>query len=120
MITEIVLNELVHGLNGNDGLMREHMRIAKVMAKKQRYQVLIMEQTRNRHKGKVEITYIRLTTRLMDWDNHCASFKHLGDALVKAGVITDDKPSVVISFIPVQRKVKTRKQHRTIIRIEDA
>ncbi len=119
MTTYIILEELVHGLNGDEGLMREHMRIAKVMEKKRRYLILIMESTRNRHKGKVEITYIRRTTRLMDWDNHCASFKHIGDALVKAGVIIDDKPSVVVKFIPEQVKVATRKEHQTIIRIED-
>lgn len=69
--------------------------------------------------GAVVITYARYTNKQMDWDNHCASFKHIGDALVKAGIIKDDNPKIIIEFIPKQFKVKTREEERTLIIIED-
>lgn len=96
----------VPGLNGSDGLIREHYRKAK--ERKVRYLILLLHQNQTRFKGKVEITYTRYTTRLMDWDNHCASFKHLGDALVKIGIIEDDNPNIIVKFDPKQVRVKHR------------
>ena len=57
-------------------------------------------------------------SRLMDWDNFAASFKHLGDALVSTGVILDDKPAIVVRFETVQIKVP-RKFQRVVIEITD-
>ena len=114
----ITINELVPGLNGKDGLMRASWKGRK--AKKQKYMLMIMAQTRNKFPGKVVITYIRYTCQLMDWDNHCASFKYVGDALVDAKVIKDDNPSIIIEFKVEQIKVPTRAEQRTQIIIEDA
>lgn len=100
----------VPGPNGDDGLIREHYRDAKI--RKDRYQILLLAQKQPKLKGKVVIVYTRYATRLMDWDNHCASFKHLGDSLVKIGTIEDDSPKIVIEFAPEQRKVKTKKRKR--------
>ena len=55
----------------------------------------------------------------MDWDNFSASFKHIGDALVKAGVIQDDNPQIIVDFLPKQVKVSKRKQQRVEIIIKD-
>ena len=54
----------------------------------------------------------------MDWDNFSASFKLIGDALVMAQIIKDDKPEIVTQFLPKQFKCKQKDQHVQII-IED-
>ena len=114
--TTILIKGIVHGMNGKNGLIREHFRTAK--RKKELYKVLIKSQTKNEHKGKVKIRYIGYKSILMDWDNFAASFKHLGDALVGCKVIVDDKPAIVQEFIPEQIKCK-RKDQRVVIIIED-
>jgi hypothetical protein len=103
----------IPGLNGNDGLIREHYR--KAMQRKDNYYYLLLTQNQPKFKGEVEIIYTRYTTRLMDWDNHCASFKHIGDALVKIGTIEDDNPKIVVKFIPKQVKVSSKKEECVII-----
>jgi hypothetical protein len=55
----------------------------------------------------------------MDWDNFAASFKHIGDSLVAAGVIVDDKPAIVTEFLPNQIKISKRDQQRIEVIIED-
>jgi len=117
MITKIVIKGIVHGLNGKHGLIREHFRTAK--RKKEMYTLLIKGQTNNKHKGKVVIKYIGYKIVLMDWDNFAASFKHLGDCLVAAGVIVDDKPAIVTKFLPDQVRVRKRDLQRVEIIIED-
>jgi len=116
MITEVVIKGVIPGLNGKQGLIREHFRNAK--KRRDLYKVLISAQTKNRHKGKVIIRYIGYKTILMDWDNFAASFKHIGDALVSNKVIKDDKPAVVIQFLPEQIKCK-RIEQKVVIIVED-
>jgi hypothetical protein len=53
----------------------------------------------------------------MDWDNLCASFKVIGDALVANGIIEDDNPEIVVEFRPHWRKAKNNKDLITIIEI---
>lgn len=117
MKTEIKIYEKIPGLNGSDGLIREHFHLAK--KRKTRYAYTMISQTRNRHKGPVKITYTRYGIKLMDWDNMCASFKHLGDALVLSGIITDDNASLVKKFYPHQVKIRHRKDQKVVIEIED-
>lgn len=117
MITVIKIKGVIPGLNGDKGLIREHWATAKKSRTK--YKVLMMEQSRNRHKGRVRIEYNAFAVELKDWDNHAASFKHLGDALVDAKIIKDDKPSIVIRFITDQIKVDTKKEERVQIIITD-
>jgi len=107
----------VPGLNGDDGLIREHYRSA--IARKDMYYILLLSQKQPKLKGSVKVIYTRYTTRLMDWDNHCASFKHLGDSLVKIGIIEDDNPNVIKEFIPKQVKVKTKKEEMITIEIKE-
>jgi len=116
MTTEIVIQGLIPGLNGSQGLIREHFMAAK--KRRTLYKVLIRSQTNNRHKGKVTIRYIGYKSILADWDNFAASFKHIGDALVSNNVIKDDKPAVVIQFLPEQVKCK-RIEQKVVIIIED-
>lgn len=114
----ITLDFLTPGLNGSDGLIRGHFFAAK---KRKDALYVIMRSWRNKgfvFSGKVKIEYIRYSNRLMDWDNAAASFKHIGDAMVMAGIIKDDNPAVVVEFIPRQFKVK-KAEERTEIVITD-
>lgn len=116
MITKLVLDELPPGLNGNEGLIREHWAARK--KRKDRYFIKLRSQTLNRHLGTVRIIYTRYTSSFMDWDNAAASVKLILDSLKDAKIIIDDKPSIVIEFTPRQIKVK-RDQQRVEIIIED-
>lgn len=80
--------------------------------------VLIMEQTRNRHWGKVTLCYVRHHSNFMDWDNFGASFKLAGDALVQAAVIKDDSPKIIHDFFPKQHKCR-KPENRIVIQIKD-
>jgi len=42
-----------------------------------------------------KLTFIRCSSKELDWDNLITSFKHVLDGLTEAGVILDDKPSVI-------------------------
>lgn len=114
------IDGLVAGLNGDKGLMRSHWSNTK--KQKDLYQMIIADHVREnkvrRHEGKVTIQFIGYKSVLMDWDNFCSSFKHIGDALVKSKIIVDDKPSVVIQFIPQQIKCK-RVEQKVIVIIKD-
>ncbi len=111
--TKIVILGIIPGLNGDDGLIRQNFRAAKKA--KTKYAWIIASQTKNKHKGAVSITYIGYKSRLMDWDNFTASFKHLGDALVECKVITDDNPKIVQIFEPKQIKSRVAEQRAEII-----
>ncbi len=120
--TESVLkiDGLVAGLNGDKGLMRSHWSNTK--KQKDLYGMIIKDHLREnkmrKHEGTVSIQYIGYKSVLMDWDNFCSSFKHIGDALVAANISTDDNPSVVIEFIPQQVKCK-RVEQKVIVIIKD-
>lgn len=105
------------GLNGDDGLMRQHW--SEIEKTKKIIKAYILKQCLGiKFTGKVNITYTRYAFQLMDWDNHCASFKHLGDCLVDCGILIDDKPEVIINFNPKQVKVNRSETFYTTILIE--
>lgn len=79
----------------------------------------VKQQTRNRHSGEVIVTFHRKACKLMDWDNFSGSFKLVGDSLVKSGVVVDDKPEVIVEFIPRQTRVKKKVDEVVFITIED-
>lgn len=115
------IDGLIAGLNGDKGLMRSHWSNTK--KQKDLYKLIIGDHLREnkvrKHEGKVTIQYIGYKSILMDWDNFCSSFKHIGDALVEKEIIKDDKPSIVTQFIPQQIKCK-RDEQKVIIIIKDA
>lgn len=117
MRQRIEVDEIAPGLNGSDGLIREHYQAKK--RRQERYQWLIRQQRPKKHKGKVRLTYIRKCVRKMDWDNLAASFKHWGDALTALEIIKDDNPDVIVDFRPKWEKAKGYKTQATIIEIED-
>jgi len=116
----IEIHGVVAGLNGPEGLMRGHW--TKIKKIKDLYCTIVRQhlaegKARN-HEGKVRVKYIGYKTMFMDWDNYCASFKHIGDSLVKEGIITDDSPKVIIEFVQQQIKCK-REDQKVVIIIED-
>jgi Holliday junction resolvase RusA-like endonuclease len=119
MKTLLLFPFLTPGLNGKDGLIRQHW--AKRKKKMDYYQWLIRTQSTSHHKQCVVITYTRFCTKgnFMDWDNHGASFKLWGDALKHQGIIADDSPNVIIELKLRQIAVKHNPEQRTEITIED-
>lgn len=111
---------IVAGLNGSKGLMRGHWSNTK--KQKDLYCQIIKDELTagklRRHEGKVKVTYIGYKSALMDWDNFCASFKHIGDSLVKQKIIKEDNPKIVVEFIPKQMKCK-RIDQKVIVIIQD-
>ena len=97
-------------------LLREHW--AERKKRVDALQWLIREQTINMHSGPVRITFTRYAHQLQDWDNHCASFKLIGDALVKQGIIVDDKPTIVKEFLPKQEIVKKAHEKKITVLIQ--
>ena len=121
MTTTLVINEVVKGLNGRRGLMNTHWSVLHKL--KRKYQLLFMSQTRNKHKGHVEVKMTRYYAGLpMDEsDNLPSTAKLLMDAAKKAGIIADDSPQFLklAEGYPKQVKVATRKEQRTEIVITD-
>lgn len=113
----LVIPGIVQGMNGSKGLMRGHW--SGIKKQKELYCTIIAEHLRKKevreHVGPVVINYIGHKSALMDWDNFCASFKHIGDSLVKMKIIKEDNPKVVIKFIPEQIKCKRQEQKVSVI-----
>lgn len=111
---------IVAGLNGSNGLMRQHW--SKRKKQKEYYQMIINDHIKQgkarKHTGPVEVQYIGYKSRFMDWDNYASSFKDVGDSLVKTGIIEEDNPKIVKTFIPKQIKCK-RNEQRVVIIIKD-
>ena len=101
-----ILNKLVPGMNGSDGLLREHWTNRK--KRKLKYMNIFRSQVKCIYKGTVSIDYVRYCCRFMDWDNMGASFKCVGDALVGLGILGDDGPEVIRYFRLEQKKVHRR------------
>ena len=117
-VMKFTLPYLTPGLNGKEGLIRQHFHSAGKAKEKIAWDIRAQRPPNLRPIAEpVRVTYIRYASHLMDWDNACSSFKHIGDALQKAGVLADDSPEVIAEFVPVQVKCKM-KDRRTEIIIE--
>ena len=117
MKTIIVIPERVPGLNGPDGLIREHYRPAK--KRKDRYLIYCLSQKKGSHKGIVTVKAVRHSIKLMDWENLWSSFKHIMDAIVDAHIIKDDDPTIIINFSVSQVKISKRVDKKSVVIIED-
>ncbi len=113
----IEIPEVAPMLNGSSGLKRMHWTKYRDLLEK--WTLLIRAKTKEKIKGRVSIAYVRSSVRAPDWDNLCASFKPIGDALVKNGVIEDDNPEIVVEFKPQWRKAKNNKDLKTTIIIRE-
>jgi len=110
----IVIDELTPSLN-----KWQRMHWAKRAEIKEQWQWLIKAEKPKKHDGSVAITYTRVSTQPMDLDNAAASFKAIGDALVKCGVVEDDSPDVITSLTTQWQKAESQKQQRSIIELKD-
>ena len=109
------------GLNGKDGLMRMHW--GQVEREKESA-ILRLSAALGRRRPRFDRCRIRYTrfygaaNHEMDWDNFGASFKLLGDALVKTKVLPDDGPRFVRSLDLRQACVRRRKEEGVRIELE--
>jgi hypothetical protein len=71
--------------------------------------------------GRVSIEYHAYRVQLMDKDNHHGSFKLVGDALVKLGIIRDDSPRIIDEELShyLQEKVSHYTDQRIEVTITD-
>lgn len=117
-VLEFTIPYLTPGLNGSDGLLRQHFRFRK-LAKTKLVVLLLSQRTPGNDplKGPLRVEYIRFCHQLMDWDNVGASFKNIGDALTNAGIIIDDNPKVVRDLVNVQKQIPKKEKERIVIRI---
>lgn len=96
------------GLNGQCGLIRMHW---TAKSKLTDAWVQILSEARGGSKTTFKqcaVVFTLFVTRLWDWDNCSASFKLVGDGLVKSGVLSNDSPAVIKSFKTEQVKVKDK------------
>lgn len=113
----VTLPRLLPGLNGSNGLMRQHYReAAKVKdellawVKQQRFPTF--------GDSRVVVTCTRhYCGNAMDFDNAASSFKHLLDALVKAGVIADDGPKTIEAMTFRQVRCEGRKAQKMTVEV---
>lgn len=110
----IILKGLSPGMNE---LLRKHFTFRKKVL--ENYIMRLRALQVRSFGNKVNVTFTRYSSVLMDWDNMCSSFKIPGDALKGAGIITDDSPLVIINFLPKQEKCR-KKSGRIKILIENA
>lgn len=66
---------------------------------------------------RAHVTVTQRAVRLRDHDNFIASFKPGLDAIVRAGIIADDKPSVIDLTVKAE-KVKHERDEEVLVRIE--
>jgi hypothetical protein len=117
MKTELIIPEHVPSLNGQGGMLRAHWsKKAKII---KTYQWVFRAQTLNSHPCQVKMTVTRLSLNpTMDYDNLVGCYKHYVDAIVKAGIILDDGPKIIVESRYEQLKAGSKKEQQTIIVIE--
>ena len=111
---KIVINERTPLLNE---MLREHWSNRK--ERKQRYHLEILSQKPRKFKGKVNVRITRYSSAVPDPDGIAGGSKDILDALVDAGVISDDNMRIIQDFSVNWKKCK-QKEQRTEIEIEQA
>ena len=102
-------------------MLRGHWRQRKPLQERWNALVLHAALCKNvpRPMGRVRLTWTRRYCGVpMDWDNACSSFKVVGDALVRAGVLQHDGPDVIVEFVPKQRRVAKRAETGCSVTLE--
>lgn len=118
MTFTVTINELLPGLNGSAGHIRGHFAEAKKI--KDRMFWLVKEQQKGVTfvKAQVAIVCTRYyAVHPMDLDNAASSFKHLLDAIVKAGIIWDDSPTYIVEGVFRQVKVEKKIEQKMTVEI---
>lgn len=112
MTQSFFIPELPPMLNGKGGLLRMHWGQRKKLNEK--WVWLIRAQRLHKHSGRVIVEFTRVSARRADLDNIAASFKPIGDALVKCGIVQDDNSGVITEL-----RVKWEKGKPQGVRITD-
>lgn len=83
------------GMNGVQGLLRQPWHVRRNMLSN--YSLIMRSKgPLPSFKGPVDVEYFRsYRAQPMDIDNLTSSFKLIGDALVKLGVVEDDSPDIL-------------------------
>jgi Holliday junction resolvase RusA-like endonuclease len=110
----IIINELPPLLN-----VWQRMHWAKRSKVKEAWIWLLKQQKPKIHSESVRIIFTRVSTQMADFDNIGGSFKAIGDALTKCGVIQDDNPEIVKTLTLRWEKSNTLKDQHVKIEIED-
>lgn len=110
-----IIPVLPPGLNSKNGLIRQHWSQRNKM--KKLYANYLIPQIKTKFNTKVKIIYTRFSTHPMDYDNHGASFKLIGDALKDLNVIPDDNPKYISKLILKQKKVSKKSLNCVTIKI---
>lgn len=119
MKTIVTIPGKVPSNNGKNGLLRMHW--SRRGRLKKMWKLLFLSQTHNAHTGRVKIhfTHYHRGMAIQDAENLSSTSKIPLDALVAAGIITDDKMKVIGT--PTFSQVRVRENHdvRTVIEIID-
>lgn len=119
MITVLTIPEKVPSNNGKNGLLRMHWTDRKKLC--ERYQLIFMSQSRNRHLGRVTIhvTHYYIGSSIADYDNLVSTLKIPLDAIRKIGIIVDDHQ--LITGVPTFEQIRVKKEIdvKTVIIIKD-
>lgn len=111
----IVLVGLFPGINGSNGLKREHW--ASYKKRKENIILRLSVLRIPRFSKKVSISLEFHHSILADEDSLTSRFKIIGDCLVKLGILIDDSPKYVSIEKPQQMKSR-RKEQKLIIGIK--
>lgn len=119
MTAKFIILQRVPGMNGKDGLLREHWSKRKKRKDMIKRELLAQVVGQPKFKDKVRVQFTNYcSSHPMDWDNFCASFKLIGDSLTDLRIIKDDSPLIIVEFLPKQVKSE-RKDERIEILIEE-
>lgn len=114
MRCSITLVGLFPGINGSNGLKREHWTKYRDRKLALGWRLRIMDIPK--FLEKVQIKLIFYHSILADEDSLTSRFKIIGDCLVDMGVLIDDSPKYVTIEKPIQIKSR-RKEQKMIIEI---
>jgi hypothetical protein len=113
---EITFPGKIPGLNGAGGLLRMHWRRAQQL--KKAFLLQVMAAGLRPMPGPVRFELIRYSTgQQMDFENLTSTGKYPTDALVKAGILPDDNPTIIQERTYTQTRVATAAEQRTVIRL---
>lgn len=118
MKTELIFPGVIPGNNGRGGLLRTHY--AQRAKWKKNWIWHIKASTKNRHLGPVRLELIRHSINpRMDYDNLVSTGKILIDAIVKAGVLSDDAERIIAERQYTQTRALNAQNQMTVILITD-
>jgi hypothetical protein len=113
---EITFPGKVPGNNGANGLLRMHWR--KRLEHQKAYWLHVLAAGLQPMVGPVRFELVRYSIGpLMDFDNLVSTGKCTTDALVRAGILPDDNPTIIAERSYTQERAESQAAQRTVIRL---